>query len=172
MHVPHACALLSLIDLLFSTILLEMSTRMQKPRKLRIPAIFKRGRSSSTQDQSASGNHPESAIPAAPGKIDKARDRYEQAAGLLEDALKGENERWRNFEIPKLIGECESTDPVEFKKTLESLSQAYSENQDRNLLKKCVHAIECCFTALIPFMKNVLEIAKEGSAVATLTNFN
>jgi len=84
---------------------------------------------------------------------------------LLEDALKGRNEKWGNFEIPKLEGELENVNPKEFKQKLEALCQSYSQNREPNVLSQCAHAIECCFTAFSPFAKNFLSIGKAAAQV-------
>ena len=84
---------------------------------------------------------------------------------LLEDALKGRNENWGNFEIPKLEGELENVNPKEFKEKLEGLCQSYSQKRKRKALAQCAYAIECCFTAFSPFAKNFLSIGKEAAQV-------
>ena len=105
------------------------------------------------------------------GHLDGARDRYKLAAALLKDALEGKSEKWGSFEIPKLEEESENMDPLSFKKGLQSICETYNEKHDHGLIEKCAHAIECCFTASAPFIKNALEIATEGSAVASLLKF-
>jgi hypothetical protein len=138
----------------------KMSAAPEKPRKFRIP-FLNRGNSSTTEDRS---KHPPSTSPAiSPGS--SARDRHKRAISLLKEALEGRNEKWGKFDIPKIEGEQEDMDPVAFKKSLDSLVQIYSQRHDRTILQTCSRAVECCFTALAPFITNVLEIAKESSSV-------
>jgi len=90
-----------------------------KPRKKdQVSAFFKdQPASSSTPHQlPASGNQNESAIPTS--DKERTKERHLKAMSLLEDALKGRNEKWGNIEIPKLEGELENVNPGEFKEKL------------------------------------------------------
>jgi hypothetical protein len=131
----------------------------QKPRtRDRFSAFFRRP--SSSRDDRCSA----SAIPASDNE--RTRERYLKAVSLLDDALKGRNEKWGNFEIPKLEGELDNVNPAEFRRKLDGLCQLYSQKRNRNALGQCAHVVECCFTALRPFAKNVLSIVKESAQVA------
>jgi hypothetical protein len=140
-----------------------MSTGPQKPRKSgRISDLLKRRR-----DTPAFGEQPDTSgsQPQRYSDKERTRERYKHAISLLEDALKGRNEKWGNFEIPKLEGELENVNPAEFRGKLAALCETYSAKHDRNWVGKCAHAIECCFTAFAPFAKNFLAIARESAQV-------
>jgi len=143
----------------------------QKPRSAsRVSAFFRRGRSPATLGQPASGDNTQAPVPSPYADKGRARDRYLKAVSLLEDALKGRNEKWGNFEIPKLEGELENVNPEEFRGKVEALCKSYSVKRDLNAFGKCAHAVECCFTAFAPFAKNFLAIAKESSQVRLSTS--
>jgi len=145
-----------------------MSTGSQKPKKAgRILGLFKRKDTSTVLDQSETANQPQTA--ARFGDNERTRDRYLKAVCLLEDALKGRNEKWGDFEIPKLEGELEKVNPEEFRGKLEALSESFGTIHDRTWVGKCAYVLQCCFTAFAPFAKNFLAIAKEGSQVLLLT---
>lgn len=144
----------------------------QEPRTKsnRILAIFKRpqrGESSgsSTPDQhGASVDRAESAVTMS--FKERARERHLKAMSLLEDVLKGRNENWGNFEIPKLEGEMDDLNPTEFKNKLEALCQAYCQKRNsEGLAQQCAHVVERCFKGFIPFAKTVLSIAKPAYQV-------
>ena len=149
-----------------------MNTGPQNPqnqgRRIRDYLKF-RGIGPSRKQSAKSEKRPKFAIPV--GHHDGARGRYKQAVALLKDALEGKNEKWGSFEIPKLAEESENMDPLSFKKGLQSICETYSKKHDRGVIEKCAHAIEWCFTASAVFVKNALEIATEGSAVAPPLNF-
>ena len=141
-----------------------MSTGSQKPKKAgRLLALFKRQDTSTPRDQPEIANRPQNAGPC--GDNERTRDRYLKALSLLEDALKGRNEKWGNFEIPKLEGELENVNPEEFRGKLEALTESFGTIPDRNWIGKCAYVLQCCFTAFAPFAKNFLAIAKEGVQV-------
>jgi hypothetical protein len=145
----------------------------QKPRTTdRITAIFRRPSSNRNQPPSASRKE-DLEVPTATPASDKerTRERYLKAVSLLEDVLKGRNEKWGNFEIPKLEGELDDVDPAGFRDKIEGLCQLYSQKRNRNALEQCAHVVECCFTAFRPFAKNFLSIARESAQVCALVNF-
>jgi hypothetical protein len=147
-----------------STIFQTMSTVQKAGKRDRVFAPFRGSLSNSDQHRTSRNQcGVESAIPAS----DKARtrERYFKAVSLLENALKGRNDKWGDFEIPKLKGELENVNPSEFKGKMEALCQLYSQKRDRDALEECAHVIECCFTAFRPFAKNFLSIARDGAQV-------
>ena len=139
----------------------------QKRRFFQFPRRQQASSSTPDHQRSESGNQPERepgpAIPAS--DRERTRERHLKAMSLLEDALKGHNEKGGNFEIPKLEGELENVDSRELKEILESLCQVYNQKRRRNGLGKCARVIECIFTAFAPFAKNFLSIAKEAAHV-------
>jgi hypothetical protein len=145
-----------------------MSDAPQKPRtKSRIPRLF-RGESKSAPALLRNQHDP---IPAS--DKERAIERYSKATALLEEALRpsDRNDKWGNFEIPKLEGEFEKVNPTEFKQKLESLCQVYSAkmHEKRNWIKKGAHVLECCYMAFSPFAKNFLSIGKEAAQVSPLS---
>ena len=151
--------------------ILQTMSSAQKRRFFPFPRR-QQGSSSAPGQRSESGNQPESESAIPSSDQERTRERYLKALSLLEDALKGHNEKWGNFEIPKLEGELENVNSRELKEMLESLCQSYDQKRSRNGLGKCAHAIECFFTAFAPFAKNFLSIAKEGAQVIScLTHF-
>jgi hypothetical protein len=137
-----------------------MSTGSQKPNKVRrIFGRFKRKSTSTRPEQS------EMAISVLYDDKERTRVRYLKAVSLLDDALKGRNEKWGNFKIPELEGELENINPEEFRRKLEALCQSYSAKRNEDWVQKCAHVLKCCFTAFAPFAKNFLAIVREGTQV-------
>ena len=143
-----------------------MSTASSKPKRVdRVLGLFKRKPKPVAPEQSDHANQPQNPVPVPYGDTERTRDRYLKAVSLLEDALNGRNEKWGNFEIPKLEGELENMNPEEFRGKLESLCQSYSAKRDANWVGKCSHVLQCSFAAFAPFAKNFLAIAKDGAQV-------
>jgi hypothetical protein len=138
-----------------------MSTRSQdgEKQRRRLHANFL-PRTVTSRQQSPK---PKFAIPV--GHHHGASERYKQALAFLKDTLESKNEKWGSFDIPKLEEGATGLDAVAFQKGLQSICETYIQKHDRGCIEKCAHAIECCFNGLAPFMKNALEIAKEGAAV-------
>jgi len=147
-----------------------MSTGSQKIKKtIRISGLFKRKGTPISPEQSETANQRQNTIQAPYGDKERTQDRYLKALSLLEDALQGRNEKWGNFEIPKLQEELENLNPEEFRRKLEVLCESYSVK--RNWVQKCVHVLQCCFTAFAPFAKNFVAIAKESAQVCSEYSF-
>jgi hypothetical protein len=143
-----------------------MSTGSPKVKKSgRISALFKRKSKQAAPEQTEQTTHPQNPIAPPYSDKERTRKRYLNAVSLLEDALNGRNEKWGNFEIPKLEGELEDVNPEEFRGKLEALCGSYSVRHDANWVGKCAHVLQCCFTASAPFAKNFLAIAKESAQV-------
>jgi len=165
----HYCNILSLAALALEAFAILQTMSSAQKRRL-FPFPRRQQGSSSTPDQRSESVESNPIIPAS--DQERTRERYLKAMSLLEDALKGHNEKGGNFEIPKLEGELENVNSRELKEMLESLCQSYDQKRSRNGLGKCAHAIECFFTAFAPFAKNFLSIAKEGAQVIScLTHF-
>src|SRR5271170_1812048 len=104
-----------------------MSTGSQKPNNVsRILGCFKRKSTSTSPEQS------EIAIPVLYDDKKRTHVRYLKAVSLLEDALKGRNEKWGNFKIPELEGELENINPEEFRRKPEALCQSYSTKRNND----------------------------------------
>jgi hypothetical protein len=150
--------------LIYIACLLKMSMGPKEDekqrRRLRDYLRYPRTATTPRHDPPKPDKRPKFAIPT--GHHQGAADRYKQAVSLLKYTLEAKNEKWGYFDIPKL--EEGALDPLAFKKGLRSICETYVAQHDRGSIEKCAYAVECCFTASAPFMKNALEIAKEGAA--------
>lgn len=98
----------------------------------------------------------------------RTRVRYQAAAKELEDALKRDSS-WGHFEFPELRGELEDFDKSQFQdKINKSLQSREHKAKDQKACGKASHMLECAFTALSPFAKNFLTIAKDSQSVLLL----
>jgi hypothetical protein len=101
--------------------------------------------------------------------LDRQREkaRYFQAVETLHDAVEKCGSLWKSFNFAELDGELEDVTDSQFKNKIDTALEVCKDKvKDRSALKKCGHALKCCFMAFSPFAKNVLTIAKEGSAVS------
>jgi hypothetical protein len=143
-----------------------MSTGSPKVKKSgRISTLFKRRSKQPAPEQPEQATQPQNPIPGPYSDKERTRNRYLNAVSLLEDALNGRNEKWGQFEIPKLEGELEDVNPEEFRGKLQALCESYGTKHDANWVGKCAHVLQCGFTAFAPFAKNFLAIAKECTQV-------
>lgn len=94
--------------------------------------------------------------------------RYEDALQQLEESLKFKfrDINWQPIEIPK-FNDFTDKDPFpQMRADVENLiDQRNESSNNRGFWSKCKHIMETIFTATSPFAKNLLQIAKEGSAV-------
>jgi hypothetical protein len=147
----------------------------QKPRKrARLTGIFKRNKKTPAEPV------PTSSTPfinqgSSDSSVEESKDRqatkarYAEAAKLLENAVKGREKRWGSFELPELTGEPKDSDDLEFKEKLHLAFEAQrSKFKDQSAWAKSRRFVECIFTALSPFAKTFLHIAKEGQSVSAL----
>ena len=97
-----------------------------------------------------------------------ARKRYLDAVKLLDRAVKSHGTKWGSFDFPELKGEPLGFNDSQFREKI-AIAMEARENQieNRNWWSRCMHVVECAFTALSPFAKHFLTIAKEGQAVTT-----
>jgi len=99
----------------------------------------------------------------------QTKARYVEADKILQQAVKKCGDQWRGFNFAELIGGLENVNDSQFKNKIDMVLEAYKDKvNDRTALGKCGHAIQCCFTAFSPLAKNLLTIAKEGSAVFSI----
>ena len=92
--------------------------------------------------------------------------KYLDSAKLLEEAVKSNKNTWGSFNFPELKGEPEDLDDSLFREKLNIVMDARkNEVNDRTAWAKCMHAVQCAFTAFSPFGKHFLDIVKEGQAV-------
>jgi hypothetical protein len=146
----------------------------KKPRKRDLViSLFKRKepkpspQSTSSQTNDSLVRHP----PPSDAKTadrERARAKYLDSVKLLEKAVKSNEDRWGSFDFPGLKGEPEDVDDSLFREKINTVMDARkNEVNDRTAWAKCMHAVQCAFTAFSPFAKNFLTIAKEGQAVFT-----
>jgi hypothetical protein len=103
-------------------------------------------------------------------KVSKDRQRtvrrYIEATKLFDDVVKKQKGRWKVFDFPELSGEPDGVNDTVFKDKLNLAMEAKRNAiSDQTAWEKCKHTVQCCFTALSPFAKNFLLIAKDGSSV-------
>jgi len=118
----------------------------------------------------ASRTGDETAVPEASESPDRQRtkSRYQAAAKELEDAVRRDSS-WERFEFPELCGELEDFDKSQFQdKINKSLESRERRAKDQKAWDKSMHMLECAFTALSPFAKNFLTIAKDSQSVLLL----
>ena len=98
------------------------------------------------------------------GHDQQVKARYIQAAKLLQDAVAGQ--QGESFVFPNMNGEMENFNDEEFRDKLNIAIEGYKTSmRNPKTLEKCRHAVQCVFTALSPFAKNFLSIARDGQAV-------
>jgi hypothetical protein len=101
----------------------------------------------------------------------RARDRYKEAAKQLKDAIKIHS-GLGSFDFEELSGEPEGFDDSQFKNKINTaLISREMSIKDRKGWPKFTHVVECVFTALSPFAKNLLMIAKDSQWVMSLVPF-
>lgn len=98
------------------------------------------------------------------GEDQQVKARYIQATKLLQDAVAGH--QGEPFLFPDLSGEMEEFNDMEFREKLDITIDRYKTSmKNPKALEKCRYAVQCMFTALSPFAKNFLQIARDGQAV-------
>ena len=96
----------------------------------------------------------------------RAKERYKQAATLLEQSIQNRQGHWESFDFQDLSGEPENLDDSQFRNKINmALAAQETSIKDRTTWSKCKYTVECIFTALSPFAKNFLIIAKEVQSV-------
>jgi hypothetical protein len=96
----------------------------------------------------------------------RAKARYKEAATLLEQSVKFRQGNWGSFDFQDLSGEPESLDDSQFRNKINlALATRETSIKDKSAWSKCRYTVECIFTALSPFAKNFLIIAKDGQSV-------
>ena len=102
------------------------------------------------------------------GDRKRTERRYEKAVQRLDESLKlkfrGAN--WQSFEVPK-FNDIIQNDPLpQMREDIEKMLNAREESiQDRGFWSRNKKFMEEIFSAISPITKNLLTIAKEGSAV-------
>ena len=138
-----------------------------KPQKANpLFALFKRKNQTSTSvpPQSIPNTKPSATGDSLDTKRTKAR--YVEADIILQKAVKECGHQWRSLNFTEVLGELDNVNHSQFKNKIDLVLEAYKDKlKDHTTLRKCGHAIQCCFTAFGPLAKNMLAIAKQGSAV-------
>jgi hypothetical protein len=142
-----------------------------KPRKRdRLSSLFgKREQSpSSSQTVQSCQPLPQNTTPGgeAYGDTSRARDRYVDAAKLLQKAVTGCGDQWKIFDFPEMRGEPEDFNDVQFRGKINAiLAKQRDKVKNRNAWGKFEYGIQRVFATFSPFAKNFLTIAKEGQQV-------
>jgi hypothetical protein len=98
-------------------------------------------------------------------------ERYKKAIERIKKALELRREEWEQFELSGFdslphVGETDFKSlQFQIDKVLDSRNKA---SQNRSKWQKSKDLVEQCFTALAPFMKNVLSIAQQAAQVIYL----
>lgn len=118
------------------------------------------------------------------GDGERAESRYNKAAKDLQEALDHSRTNWKDFKIPAL-GNISKNNP-QFRKQVADLfhkpvadlfdkqvadlfDSSDKSADDMNIWSKCQSIAENLFTAMSPFAKHFLTIAKEGQSVFLLS---
>jgi hypothetical protein len=97
--------------------------------------------------------------------------KYLAAINRLEETVKA-YEGWGAFDFPELTGEPENFDDSLFREKISAVIDARKNDiKDQTAWAKCMHAVQCAFTAFSPFAKNFLVIAKEAQQVIIVLAF-
>jgi hypothetical protein len=104
------------------------------------------------------------------GDRQRAVERYREAAQLLTQSIKASHGyEWGSFEFPDLSGEPEDFNDSQFRdKINEALISRRRTVKDQNAWDICRQTALSVFSALSPFAKNFLKIAKDGQSVMQL----
>jgi hypothetical protein len=105
------------------------------------------------------------------GDRTRTEKRYKNAAKELAASLDLRRANWESFEVPK-FGNISEDDPIpqlreQIQVTLEARKNTVN---DKGVWSSAKNAIEKTFTAISPFAKNFLKIAKEGQSVIFLVS--
>ena len=107
------------------------------------------------------------------GDRERTERRYKEAVEQLKKSVKLPRENWETFDIPDFKNLADVTDPIpqlqdDIKKTLDARKDAF---KDQSFWSKSKRITEGIFTAISPFAKNFLFVAKEGSSVLPVEDF-
>jgi hypothetical protein len=143
-----------------------------KPRTLNFSRLLNRNRAAPSSPQTSPAlNIPQPTVNIEADLSDRkeTKERFLKAASLLRQSLKG----WQDddgvpMDFPELAGEPETFDS-QFREKLNMVLDGRKESiKDKSSWSKCAETVEGIFTALSPFAKTFLIIAKEGSSVKPL----
>jgi hypothetical protein len=99
--------------------------------------------------------------------------RYKEAATQLKEAIKIRRGSSDPFDFEELSDEPEDFDDAQFKNKINAiLTSRETSTKDKNGWSKFTYTLECVFTALSPFAKNFLTIAKNAQSVSHIILFD
>lgn len=138
--------------------------------KLRLSSLFKRQNKPSSLPEATPPQRDEASVPTPVvedyNDRERALARYREATNVLSRSIENRPPQWGSFDLPGLAGDPEDFDDAQFRNKINLvITSKEASIKDRKSLSKCRNAIECLFTALSPFSKNFLTIAKEGQSV-------
>jgi hypothetical protein len=141
----------------------------RKPRKRdRFKTLFKRKDKAQTLSQTSNSDLITGPGPSHTnsGERQRTRAKYLDAAKLLRETIEMYEGQWGSFDFPELNGEPEDFEDSLFRKKINAVMDARaSVVTDKTAWGRCMHVVQCAFTAFSPFAKHFLIIAKEGQAV-------
>ena len=105
------------------------------------------------------------------GDRQQVKDRYVQAATLLQEAVKTHKTQGESFDFPNLSGEMEEFNGSEFREKMNMAMVSHKNSiKNQRVWGKCGDVIQCVFTALSPFAQNFLLIARDSQAVISFSS--
>ena len=103
------------------------------------------------------------------GDTKRTITRYRNALGRLEDALKRAQGDWKSFRSSEFDVIEEGSDPSQLRGAISNVLKAYETSvKSTTRWAKCKRVIEVIYTALSPFVKNLLVIVVDSQAVLSL----
>ena len=103
------------------------------------------------------------------GDTKRTITRYRNALGRLEEALKRPDGNWKSFRSSELDVIPEGGDSTELRKAIGSVLKSYEISvKSPTRWVKCKRVIEVIYTALSPFVKNMLIIVVDSQTVPLL----
>lgn len=144
---------------------------MTESRLWRFKARFKR-QETRPPTPSPPGNQSETSQATSNDYNDRqlAQIRYTEAANQLKEAIKIRKGPWGSFDFKGLGSEPEGLDDSLLKNKINAVVVSKETSiKDRRGWSKFTYAVECVFTALSPFAKNFLMVAKDAQSVISLS---
>jgi len=104
------------------------------------------------------------------GDTKRSITRYRNALGRLEEALKHVQGSWTPFRSSELDVIPEDGDPTQLRGAISDILKSYETSvKSTTRWAKCKRVIEVIYTALSPFVKNILVIMVDSQAVSSVT---
>jgi hypothetical protein len=107
------------------------------------------------------------------GDTKRTITRYRNALGRLEEALKHVHGSWKPFRSSELDVIPEGSDPTLLRGAISNVLKSYETAvKSTSRWAKCKRVIEVIYTALSPFVKNILVIMVDSQAVSSRSRVN